>query len=553
MSNTKTDRAWNPLFLGLLAVLSVGFICIEFLYIHTLPLVQDEFQQAHNSAMLLEQTPYLDFIPYKTVLGYYAQAAILLLKSSPTWDALLNIKLTMAYLNAALLFFGGILLYRLYSPFAVLAGLLFLLLNSTFLERSAEIRVDMLTAWAGWFSFIFLLRRQFLVSALLAGVSFLISQKGIYYCLAGMASFSVYQFAFHNARKALAQCFKYGLLITLPIAVYFIFWDIVSSFDTVFDSIFIRGTSIAADTSYDLTHFWWQTIRRNYIFYFLSSAGLSLLGASILLEKADKKEILLFVYLLVLTILCILHNQPWPYFFVILIPFLSVSITQLFETITGYRKQIAVILFVFSLLSSAPMAHLRVSKNLSRHNTIQKNTIEVAEQILSDDDYYFMGLNLLLTRNQIPAKELRWLDKRRISYLSTIAPETIVGWIRNSRAKIIIDNYRLHKLPPRIVEYLSDNYLPYCSNIFIYAPILTSDNNSNPPELLFGGIYQVVTKSDNSSINNQDINVGDRLELTAGKLHVTGHVRLRMEVAHAIPSTGGKCQSGPFFPSVYTY
>ena len=56
---------------------------------------------------------------------------------------------------------------------------------STFLERAAELRVDMLTSLAGLVSFVLLLSRRYALAGLACGLSFLISQKGVYFFAAG--------------------------------------------------------------------------------------------------------------------------------------------------------------------------------------------------------------------------------------------------------------------------------------------------------------------------------------------------------------------------------
>ena len=93
-------------------------------------------------------------------------------------------KFWLALINAAAIFASTLALTSIFSPPAALVGQLLLISVTTFLERSSEIRVDMLTAWFGLASFLLLLKRRWSIAGLLAGASFLVSQKGIYYMVA---------------------------------------------------------------------------------------------------------------------------------------------------------------------------------------------------------------------------------------------------------------------------------------------------------------------------------------------------------------------------------
>src|SRR5207253_1503906 len=93
-----------------------------------------------------------------------------------TWTNLLLVKYEMALLTAAVLFLAAWMLRSVFDRRAVLVSLALLLAMSTFLERSAELRVDMLTGLAGLLSFVLLVRGWPAASGLLAGLSFCISQ-----------------------------------------------------------------------------------------------------------------------------------------------------------------------------------------------------------------------------------------------------------------------------------------------------------------------------------------------------------------------------------------
>ncbi len=139
------------------AGLSLLYLLIQAVYLWRLPLVMDEFDGANEAYQLLDLTPYKDYRPYKTVLGYYVQLPPLLLTSDP-WTGLMLSKFWLALINAAAIFASTLALASIFSPPAALVGQLLLISVTTFLERSSEIRVDMLTAWFGLASFLLLLK-----------------------------------------------------------------------------------------------------------------------------------------------------------------------------------------------------------------------------------------------------------------------------------------------------------------------------------------------------------------------------------------------------------
>src|SRR5688572_12657595 len=101
----------------------------------------DEFDGASDAYQLLSVTPYRDFRPYKTDLGYYLELPPLLV-TSDVWTGLMLSKAWLAAINAAAIFSATVTLAMLFSPVAALTGQVLLISVTTFLERSSELRVD---------------------------------------------------------------------------------------------------------------------------------------------------------------------------------------------------------------------------------------------------------------------------------------------------------------------------------------------------------------------------------------------------------------------------
>ena len=162
-------------FVPIALAIAFAYLAIQIAAISRLPLVMDEFDGAYEAHELLTRVPYRDFAPYKTVLGYYLQIPPVAVAADP-WTGLMLSKVWLAAINTACIFGVTLSLAALFSPAAAGASAVLLICMTSFLGRSSEIRVDMLTAWAGLFSMLLLLRRRWLAAGVLAGVSFLISQ-----------------------------------------------------------------------------------------------------------------------------------------------------------------------------------------------------------------------------------------------------------------------------------------------------------------------------------------------------------------------------------------
>src|SRR6266849_5352658 len=81
-----------------LILLLLSYLGIESVYIVGFPLIMDEFATAACVYRTIDQlVPYRDYVPYKTVLGYYLQLPIFLLPFR-TWTELFLAKFEMAFI-----------------------------------------------------------------------------------------------------------------------------------------------------------------------------------------------------------------------------------------------------------------------------------------------------------------------------------------------------------------------------------------------------------------------------------------------------------------------
>ncbi len=440
------------LFAGVVLLLGIVFLTLQVVYALRMPLADDEFSGALAAHRVTEMVPYRDYAPYKTVVGYYVQALPLLL-TDDLWAGILLIRVEMAVINALVLTFVAFRLRRHFRGSAVCPGLALLVVMSTFVERSWVLRVDMLGSLCGLLSLLFLLERRPAWAGAIAGLGFTVSQKNVYFILAGGAALGAWWLSSlwrrrpgvaASPRDAFLAALRFGLATLAVLAAYFGFWSAVGSFD--------RAVVSVAETSADYglsdrpfvcpREFWWQTLRRNPGFYGAAAIALATL-ASAARHRPRRRDGLLLVYGAAMVALSVWHKQPCPYFFVILIPTLFVLVVDLFDRLARgavrlpARAGAAILLLYLGLGLAVPLS--RLPRTLQRDNGFQRHTVVLADALLLPGDGYLASLPILYDREQA-VPELAWLDditRRRLHRTSPeelleIAPVSRANWQRPS-------------------------------------------------------------------------------------------------------------------------
>ena len=523
-----------------------AYLAISVVYTLRLPMIMDEFQGAHVIHRLSDEIPYRHFIPYKTVLGYYFQTFFLSLGTG-LWEKMISVKIGMALVTALSLGAVSLALFRWFSGRAVLLSLAMLAFHSTFLERSAELRVDMLTGLAGLLGLTALLGGNPFLAGLLTGTSFLVSQKGVYFVIAGgVAAFFVVR---DPARRRLASHWmSFWLGSGLILVLYLATFATVSDLETVFRATFIAPSRVAFEDLYQIRlQFWLQTLRRNPAFYGWSAVALVLLA----LSGGNWRNRLLFAYSSVLTVLVLLHRQPWPYFFVLWLPTLFVmnaaglALLRIRLSPSRYRLASALLIVTAVVL---PLSRLPLV--MQRDSTAQRRTIAIADRILSPEDRYLAGMEMIWTRAQHPP-ELAWLDTPTLAAL-TNAPsaeiEQLVEKLRLSPPRLLILNYRLLNLPEPVRQQLVTTYSHRGDCVYVYAPPF----HPGRIEVRIGGTYRLESRGA-VRIASARVRPGDPIRLAAGAHHAEAAESFRL---HLIPDEVPEPSRRPcedLFPYVYYF
>ena len=525
--------------------LCAGYLAIELAYILHGPLVMDEFQGAFAVERLAHEVPYRDYQPYKTVLGYYLQWPALALASAlglDLWGRMLAVKLAMASATAGVLLVAALRLRRFVDPLAVALGLALLVCMSTFLERSAALRVDMLTALFGLASLMALLDQRTRRAGLLAGLSFLVSQKGIYYALAGGVGLGfdwlwALRAGSDDRGARLRRGVEFTLFAGLPVALYFGGFASLTSGSTLSDGVVASAGRIALDGFADMSHFWLQTIARNPAFYAALVAGLGVLSAARRgAGGAGTRDRVLLGYGAVLLGLCLWHRQPWPYFFVLLLPTGFVLASRALETALeqlSHRPLRALQLATAAFVVVGILLPLsRVPRVLTRDNQAQRTTVELASRTLEPGDAYLGGLEFVFTHRQVPG--LSWLDAQRLAALAAQPPSDLARLeerIEQARPRLVIWNYRIARLPEALLSGIKQSHAPLFGNLLIYSPTLATGEQE--VDVWFSGRYALSGPGGGAvEIDGAQVRVGDEVRLAPGMHRAVAGAGYRL---HLVP------------------
>jgi hypothetical protein len=94
----------------------------------------------------------------------------------------------------------------------------------------------------------------------------------------------------------------------------------------------------------------------------------------------------------------------------------------------------------------------------------QKAVMDRVDSITRPEDAVFDGIGIATTRGKAAPWSLtaRWFDERRAG-----AAYDVVGWIRRTRPKVVIINYRLDSLAPEELEFLRSRFVPDWANVWV--------------------------------------------------------------------------------------
>ena len=540
-----------------LVLIALAYFSIQMVYVSRLPLAMDEFDGAYEAHRLSFETPYRDFTPYKTVLGYWLQSLPLRTAGSP-WEGLMRVKFALAALNTAALIAVGLALGRRFRFESVIASMAFTVLVSSFLERSSDLRVEMLTAWFGVATLLLLIERRFAISGLICGLGFCVSQREALYWVAANLAIAAVVGTTERWPMLLRKLVAWNLGFILPVAAYVGAWSLVAGPQAVITATFLAHADTVTTTFYEIQgRYWGQTILRNWFFWGLSAVAIWRLE-SLRARRHSWAHDVTLVFASVLLLLSIWYRQPWPYFFVLVIPVLFILHAAFLDAEFAtaplrLTRPILAAAIAFGII--LPLSRIPVV--VARDNSYQRQTVEIARAVLRQpSDTYMAGTDLVYDRKQtIP--ELSRMDAIMLARLnSRSAPEieALIRAIDRTPPKLLINNYRLAQFPKEIRSYFASHYERLWASVYTYAPLI-EDRQS--VDLKFDGIYMIdVSDRSEAVIDGRPAGHGSRIALNSGQhvVETRTPVRLRLlpDGLDGLLDPDSE-QQRDLYPSVYDY
>lgn len=525
------------------------FAAIQLFYAQRLALVMDEFDGAYEAYRLGRDIPYRDFTPYKTVLGYYLQYPATL-AASTVWGRILALKLELLILNALMLAATAFYCRRFLSRNSTALALAMLAASTVILERAGEIRVDMLTAWAGLWSFLFLVRQRFALAGALCALSFAISQKAALYVVASNVALIIGIVMNRDRRAALRAFLAFNAAAAAGLLGYLLFWSAVGDPETVLRATFVSASQTAVAVDYDIQErFWSQVLTRNFFLFILAGAAI----AALVRRRDDAVARSVAAYSTVLLLLCAVYTQPWPYFFVILFPTLFVLIAVFLDRVeqNALPRLLVGACVVLGILY--PLHRLLVVPG--RSNEYQRYNVRLASALLGENETYLAANDIIHDREQSP-RTLSRLDAIGLRLLEDQGPrhhEQLIRELALNPPKLIIGTYRIYHLPKVMLEYIGQQYARLSGSLYLYAPLMPAGEGTLT--VRFPGRYRVELQSGAAvAIDGDPLPNGTMVDLAAGPHRISTPAPLRLRLLPAGIEALIDPQYGDeriFYPQVY--
>ncbi len=335
---------------------------------------------------------------------------------------------------------------------------------TNFMERSFRIRSDTVAVFfATAATFVAVggdgSARAFL-AGLLAGGAFLSTQKAIYALAALGLAFAVSGLGCFPVRRQLARLGSYVAGTAAALLAYGMWFDLRNPL-RVLSMVFLSPLHYAplhGNPHYANIRELYvsQTLGRNPVPYALATIGLGLALARF--RSAEPRIRLAAVAASIVTILVFLHEQPWPYVFVMALPFLSVFAPDALSWLEARASDRGpwVRLAVCALLMWQLPRNLAY---LDHHNGVQNEVVEYAERLLGPDDRYFDGIGMIPTRYLAELASWEALVLERVRVELARGDDRSIRRILDSRPKLWILNYRIHELREYLPRLLDPSYV----------------------------------------------------------------------------------------------
>lgn len=449
------------------SVIVLAYFISQLFIINYVPLAADEFWFAHHIFQYTHKIPYRDFIPYKTTLGYYLLSPPFFL-SHDIIKPLFWIKYQMNVFNTASIGILMLWLNKYYDYKSIALAIILCITCSLFLRHFNELRVDALTTWVGVFALVFFLEKKYWLAGIMAGFSFLISQKGLYFIVAINIVFVINAIIYQDLHQRIISAIRFNISCFFLVFIYVVFFAWQSSFKEVIYSVFFEPFLLASLDLWEEIRwrFWVVYTRENPLLFMLIAMSFFFINP----ENERSLNISLFAFLFLM--FSILNTQPWPYSIAIMVPIMMIALTDFINSMHLNAQALNILLLIYALGIMVQINSMRYY--YKRSNKYQVANVKLLDKVVTDKQGYFAGIPFLYNRDQ-SAEGLRNLIRPSVRYFYKHESKYIPGLfasllnkpttasqairqIENKNVYFYQDSYRILNLPKKIRNVLGAQF-----------------------------------------------------------------------------------------------
>ena len=303
---------------------------------------------------------------------------------------------------------------------------------------------------------------RILAAGALSGLAFLCTQKALYFDVAlGLALVGDAALG-----RRFAAAVKRGAWLVLgwlvPIVLYCLAFG-GSDPLAVARNLILGPTIIAGRGAGDyggLRQYVVQTLEVNFLLYLLCFAGMALALGRIGRLGGPRRIALIFS--VVITGLVFAHDQPWPYVFVMALPFVALWATGAADRLAAGKALHGRLAWAVLGIGIAA-SFLRSGQMLRIDNNDQLTLVARAEALVGPDGVYFDGIGMLPNRRE---PSTLWIDRHYV--LKTLAEKQGSDAYRLLAAtppKLIIWSYRMDAIAPVVGPLIAPSYVQVAPNL----------------------------------------------------------------------------------------
>jgi Dolichyl-phosphate-mannose-protein mannosyltransferase len=344
---------------------------------------------------------------------------------------------------------------------------LILLSFSNFIERIFETRGDPLSVFFAAAALLVAIRGrdrggQVFAAGVLSGLAFLSTQKAVYFNFALGAALVGDAALDRRFVEGVARGAWLVLGWLVPIVVYCVVLGggdpLAVGHSLFFGPAAVMSPHIAGEYG-GLEQFVVQTLVRNALLYLFCFAGMVM--ALLRIRRAGGAERVALIFSAIVTALVFAHNQPWPYVFIMALPFMALWALRPFDALAAHPLYLRTAWAVLAVAVAASfvknVTYLRID------NRDQLALVDRAEALVRPGESYFDGVGMLPNRRE---PSTLWLDRHAI--LLTLAEgRQSDAWriFATSPPKLIIWTYRMDNILPVVLPLIRDSYVKVAPNV----------------------------------------------------------------------------------------